>query len=126
MTYHPLFQRLILIEELRPSFCNESNIFPRDFARQWDVCLSGSGWYDTTRFCLNNEYLNSKLKRRLKNRLRYFYRYTLFENYSKCRILILAFSTNFCPIKNDLSGNTVWPQTSDFQKLAKICHFWPV
>ena len=24
---------------------------------------------------------------------------TLFENYSKCRIWILAFSTNFCPIK---------------------------
>ena len=23
---------------------------------------------------------------------------------------ILAFSTNFCPIKTDLSGNTVWPQ----------------
>ena len=23
---------------------------------------------------------------------------------------ILAFSTNFCPIKSDLSGNTVWPQ----------------
>ena len=24
--------------------------------------------------------------------------------------LNLAFSTNFCPIKSDLSGNTVWPQ----------------
>ena len=23
---------------------------------------------------------------------------------------ILSFSTNFCPIKSDLSGNTVWPQ----------------
>ena len=35
---------------------------------------------------------------------------TLFENYSKCRIivfLILAFSTNLCPFKIDLSGNTV-------------------
>ena len=32
---------------------------------------------------------------------------TLFEKCSKCRILILAFSTNFCPIKADLSGNTV-------------------
>ena len=52
---------------------------------------------------------------------------TLFENYSKCRIWIfdiLAFSTNFCPIKTDLSGNTVWPQASDFQKLAKMDHFW--
>ena len=38
--------------------------------------------------------------------------------------LILAFSTNFCPIKIDLSGNTVWPQASDFQKLAKMEHFW--
>ena len=36
---------------------------------------------------------------------------------------ILAFSTNFCPIKTDLSGNTVWPQASGFQKLAKIEHF---
>ena len=49
---------------------------------------------------------------------------TLFENYSKCRIWILAFSTNFCFIKSDLSGNTVWPQASSFQKLAKIDHFW--
>ena len=38
--------------------------------------------------------------------------------------LILAFSTNFCPIKTDLSGNTVCPQASGFQKFAKIDHFW--
>ena len=31
---------------------------------------------------------------------------------------ILAFSTNFCPIKTDLSGNAVWPQASGFQKLT--------
>ena len=37
---------------------------------------------------------------------------------------ILAFSTNFCPIKTDLSGNTVWPQALGFQKLAKLDHFW--
>ena len=37
---------------------------------------------------------------------------------------ILAFSTNFFPIKIDLSGNTVWPQASDFQKLAKMDQFW--
>ena len=37
---------------------------------------------------------------------------------------ILAFSTNFCPIKNDLSGNTVWPQALGFQKVAKMDHFW--
>ena len=28
-------------------------------------------------------------------------------------------STNFCPIKTDLSGNTDWPQALGFQKLAK-------
>ena len=35
---------------------------------------------------------------------------TVFENHQKCRIssfCILAFSTNFCPIKSDMSGNTV-------------------
>ena len=36
---------------------------------------------------------------------------------------ILAFSTNFCLVKTDLSGNTVWPQASGFQKLAKMNHF---
>ena len=36
---------------------------------------------------------------------------------------ILAFSTNFCPVKIDLSGNTVWPQASGFQKLAKMDNF---
>ena len=49
---------------------------------------------------------------------------TVFENYSKCLIWILAFPTNFCPFKTDLSGNTVWPQASGFQKLAKMNHFW--
>ena len=39
---------------------------------------------------------------------------------------ILAFSTIFCPIKTDLSGNSVWPQASDFQKLAKMNHFWHI
>ena len=34
--------------------------------------------------------------------------------------LILAFSTI------DLSGNTVWPQASGFQKLAKIDHFFGI
>ena len=29
----------------------------------------------------------------------------------------------FCPIKIDLSDNTVWPQASGFQKLPKIGHF---
>ena len=39
-------------------------------------------------------------------------------------VLILVFSTNICPIKTELSGNTVWPQASGFQKLAKMDHFW--
>ena len=37
---------------------------------------------------------------------------------------ILAFSTNFCHIEIDRSGNTVWLQASGFQKLAKLDHFW--
>ena len=48
---------------------------------------------------------------------------TVFENHLKC--LICDFSnfgilTNFCPIKIDLSGNTIWLKTSDFHKLAKM------
>ena len=39
---------------------------------------------------------------------------------SHLNFIILAFSTNFCPIKTDLSGNTVWPQASGFQKLTKM------
>ena len=49
---------------------------------------------------------------------------TFLENYSKCRIWILGFSTNFRLIETDLSGNTVWPQALGFQKLAKMEHFW--
>ena len=33
--------------------------------------------------------------------------FTMFENSSK--MSRLAFSTNFCPIKTDLSSNTIWP-----------------
>ena len=43
---------------------------------------------------------------------------------SHLNIQILAFSTNFCPIKIGLSGNTDWPQASGFQKLAKMDYFW--
>ena len=32
----------------------------------------------------------------------------------------MAFSTNFCPIEIDLSGNTVWLQALCFQKLVKL------
>ena len=39
----------------------------------------------------------------------------LFENYSKMsHFEILAFFINFCLIKNDLSGNTLWPQARVF------------
>ena len=31
---------------------------------------------------------------------------------------------NFCRINIDLSGNTVWLQTSGFQKVAKMDHYW--
>ena len=57
----------------------------------------------------------------------YFTIRTLFKNYSKCRMWVfgnLAFSTNFFPIKTNMSGNTVCPQASGFQKLAKMDHFW--
>ena len=37
---------------------------------------------------------------------------------------ILAFSTRFCFIKSDMSGNTVWSQASGFQKLTKIDDLW--
>ena len=47
-----------------------------------------------------------------------------FLKMSHLNYLILAFSTNFCPIKTYMSGNTVWPQASGFQKLAKMDHFW--
>ena len=45
------------------------------------------------------------------------HRHTVFENHSKCRIWdfqFLAFLTNFCPIKIDLSGNTVWHGSFEF------------
>ena len=48
--------------------------------------------------------------------------HTLFENYSK--FFSFGISTTFCPIKTDLSGNTIWPQASGFQKLAKMDNFW--
>ena len=51
---------------------------------------------------------------------------TMFENHpimSLLKFSILAFSTNFCPIKSCISGNTVWKVASGFQKLAKIDYF---
>ena len=41
---------------------------------------------------------------------------------------ILTFSTNFCNIKNDLSGNNVWPQVSsrNWRFLASCMNFCPL
>ena len=36
----------------------------------------------------------------------------------------MAFSTNFFTFKSDLSGNTIWLQSSGFLKLAEMDHFW--
>ena len=41
------------------------------------------------------------------------------RKWPKMSYLNFAFSNNFCPIQNDLSGNTVCPKGSVFQKLAK-------
>ena len=44
--------------------------------------------------------------------------FTLFKNHPKCLTWIFQFwhfPPIFCPIKIDLSGNTVWPQSSGFQ-----------
>ena len=52
---------------------------------------------------------------------------SLFENHSKCPMWSFEFwhfPSIFCPIKTALSGNTVWPQASGFQKFAKMDHFW--
>ena len=46
------------------------------------------------------------------------------KNVSHLNFGLLAFSSIFCPIKTDLSGNTVRLQASGFQKLAKMDHFW--
>ena len=43
---------------------------------------------------------------------------------SHLNVLILVIYTIFCQFKIDLSGNTVWPQASGFQKLDKIDYFW--
>ena len=43
---------------------------------------------------------------------------------SRLNFSFLAFFTNFCPIKMEMSGSTVWPQISGFQKLALMDHFW--
>ena len=41
-------------------------------------------------------------------------KFTMFENYSKCRILNFVKFHQFLSYQNYLSGNTVWPQVSGF------------
>ena len=50
----------------------------------------------------------------------------MFENHSKSRIWMLAFSINDFPVKSDLSGNIVWLPVSGFQKHVEwdfLCDF---
>ena len=42
---------------------------------------------------------------------------------SHLNFLIFAFFINFCPVKIDISGNTPCPQSSGFQKVAKMTIF---
>ena len=63
------------------------------------------------------EYLikkNSQKPKPIKYRRKKRKTFTLFENYTKCRIWILACSTNICSFNNNLSGNTAWPKASGF------------
>ena len=89
-----------------------------------DHCTHSKGLFFTSYFG-TIPILKSKLKSSI-------FRWIVFEfsheNYSKCRRIwifdSLAFSTHFCLIKTDLSVNTVCPQASDFQKLAKMDIFF--
>ena len=62
------------------------------------------------------EYLmkNSQKPKPIKYRRKKRKTFTLFENYTNCRIWILACSTNICSFNNNLSGNTAWPKASGF------------
>ena len=55
-------------------------------------------------------------------------RRTMFKNHPKCRIRFSDFGIfrQFLSNKTNLSGNTVWPQVSDFQKLAKSTIFFGI
>ena len=74
-------------------------------------------------WCLCNE-LNSSVFTIWNWRLKQVHIVWKLLKISHLNFSILAFSTIFCPIKTDLSGNTVGPQASVFQTLAKLDHFW--
>ena len=76
--------------------------------------MTDSQWKNGMFDCFNNVG-NCKLK--------WFHIVWKLLKMSHLNFWILSFSTNFCPIKVDLSGNTVWPQASGFQKLAKMDYF---
>ena len=88
--------------------CDDETLLLRRWVNHWmnanacerELCDTMSEWMFIWNFFNNNcEYDNVS---------------TLFETYPKCPIGIfnfdMTFSTNFCPVKIDLSGNTVWPQ----------------
>ena len=51
----------------------------------------------------------SLFKNRVREKWPIFKTSTLFENYSNCLIYFFGIFANFCPIKIDLSSNSVWP-----------------
>ena len=55
----------------------------------------------------------------------FFFSFSCFSNVSifASEFLILAFFDKFCPFKIDLSGKTIWPQTSGL-KTHHVEHFW--
>jgi len=92
------------------------------------MCQSGS-WWGTLRWWYSHflENWNVKIDANNSNTFSIFSNIHIVWKLLKMSHLNfwnLAFSTNFCPIKTDLSGNTFWPQALVFPKLAKMDHFW--
>ena len=56
----------------------------------------------------------------------FYYSHSVWKSFKVSHLILLVFaiSVNFCPIKIDLSGNTVWPQALGFQNLVKIDYLW--
>ena len=104
----------------------------------WGCCSQLLLWFPTEQWRLDEvEVATAKIGESCKNRenqklnfirnhLVTLYFWNIYGDFQIqfCPKSFLAFSTNLCPIKSDLSGNTCWPQASDFQKLAKMDIFW--
>ena len=90
-----------------PLICTIMHNFPaKTVARWWCAPRHKSFKTNGLSQCAIRTFLNGLAK---------FSGCTLYKSYLKCRIWIcgiFAFSTNFCPIKTVLSGNTVWLQAS--------------